>query len=172
VDHFAGEKDSRLTIVDGCQPVESVYVNLRTAVMPNIRQEIVEVTQSEVDRLYNTDSSSVARMVVKSIGSGGRPICIDHIRPAAARGQIFDFAVYLHLKFIQLRLFSLSFFHMEVAHTYSNHIYLVQILHISSLVQLIPYCQLYIHTVIVDRSYFFIFKILIVLCKKRSSYIT
>ena len=63
VDHFAGEKDSRLTIVDGCQPVESVYVNLRTAVLPNIRQEIVEVTQSEVDRLYNTDSS-VARMVV------------------------------------------------------------------------------------------------------------
>jgi septum formation topological specificity factor MinE len=49
VDHFAGEKDSRLTIVDGCQPVESVYVNLRTAVLPNIRQEIVEVTQRDFD---------------------------------------------------------------------------------------------------------------------------
>ena len=63
VDHFAGQKDSRLTIVDGCQPVEAVYDSLRAAVLPNIRQEIVEVTQSEVDRLYNTDSSE-ARMVV------------------------------------------------------------------------------------------------------------
>ena len=97
----------RLTIVDGCQPVESVYVNLRTAVLPSIRQEIVEVTQSEVDQLCGEDGRR------QSIGSGGRPICIDHIRPAAARGQIFDFAVYLHLKFIQLRLFSLSFFHIN-----------------------------------------------------------
>ena len=80
VDHFAGEKDSRLTIVDGCQPVESVYVNLRTAVLPNIRQEIVEVTQSEVDRLYNTDSSSVARMVVvnPSVQVGGQSASITY----------------------------------------------------------------------------------------------
>ena len=80
VDHFAGEKDSRLTIVDGCQPVESVYVNLRTAVLPNIRQEIVEVTQSEVDRLYNTDSS-VARMVVvnPSVQVDGQSASITYI---------------------------------------------------------------------------------------------
>lgn len=90
VDNIAGEKDSRLTIVDGCQPVESVYVNLRTAVLPNIRQEIVEVTQSEVDQLCGEDGRR------QSIGSGGRPICIDHIRPAAARGQIFIFTLEIH----------------------------------------------------------------------------
>ena len=103
----------RLTIVDGCQPVESVYVNLRTAVLPNIRQEIVEVTQSEVDRLYNTDSS-VARMVVvnPSVQVDGQSASITYDLQQAARGQIFDFTVYLHLKFIQLRLFSLSFFHI------------------------------------------------------------
>ena len=63
VDHFAAEKNSRLTIVDGCQPVEAVYCGLKAAVLPNIRREIAEVTQSEVDRLYNSDSS-VAKIVL------------------------------------------------------------------------------------------------------------
>jgi hypothetical protein len=88
VDHFAGEKDSRLTIVDGCQPVESVYVNLRTAVLPNIRQEIVEVTQSEVDQLCGEDGRR------QSIGSGGRPICIDHIRPDIRFRCIFTLEIH------------------------------------------------------------------------------
>lgn len=65
VHHFAEEKDSRLTIVDGCQSVEAVYSSLKAAVLPNIRREIVQVTQSEVDRLYNSDSSStVAASIV------------------------------------------------------------------------------------------------------------
>lgn len=64
VHHFAEEKNSRLTIVDGCQSVEAVYSRLKAAVLPNIGREIVQVTQSEVDRLYNSESSTVATSIV------------------------------------------------------------------------------------------------------------
>lgn len=52
VESFAQEPNSRLFKVNGCQPVEVVYNSLKSAVIPFIEKEIVDLTQCVIEDSY------------------------------------------------------------------------------------------------------------------------
>eukprot|EP00597_Dinobryon_sp_UTEXLB2267_P003606 CAMPEP_0170079000 /NCGR_PEP_ID=MMETSP0019_2-20121128/15491_1 /TAXON_ID=98059 /ORGANISM="Dinobryon sp., Strain UTEXLB2267" /LENGTH=304 /DNA_ID=CAMNT_0010292239 /DNA_START=1 /DNA_END=915 /DNA_ORIENTATION=- len=53
VESFAKEPNSRLFKVNGCQPVEVVYNSLKSAVLPNIEKEILDLTQCKIQNMNN-----------------------------------------------------------------------------------------------------------------------